>query len=122
MSVYVDDMYRHSIGRLGRMKMSHLIADTDEELHALAQHIGIARRNWQSPASTSGSHYDICMSKRQLAVAAGAIEITLRQCAAMNKRRRVTGQLGDPQSAEAWLVDRLVERGARFNRVNGEGK
>jgi hypothetical protein len=29
MSVYVDDMYKLSIGQLGRMKMSHLIADTD---------------------------------------------------------------------------------------------
>lgn len=122
MTVHVDDMYRRSIGRFGCMKMSHLMADTDEELHALAQHIGVARRHWQSPEATSGSQYDICLSKRQLAIVAGAIEITLRQCAAMNKRRRETGQLGDPQSAEAWLVSRLVERGARFNRINGEGK
>lgn len=120
MTVYVDDMYLHSIGRFGRMKMSHLIADTDEELHALAQQIGVARRHWQSPTATSGSHYDICMSKRELAIAAGAVEITLRQCAAMNKRQRVTGKLGDPQSAADWLVNRIVERGARLNRMNGE--
>ena len=26
MTVYVDDMYKHALGRYGRMKMSHMIA------------------------------------------------------------------------------------------------
>ena len=34
MSVYVDDMYRSPTGGFGRMKMSHLIADTHAELMA----------------------------------------------------------------------------------------
>jgi len=33
-SVYVDDMYLSPIGQFGRMKMSHLMADTTEELLA----------------------------------------------------------------------------------------
>ncbi len=48
MTVYVDDMQ----AQYGRMKMCHMIADTDEELHAMADLIGIARKWWQSPAKT----------------------------------------------------------------------
>lgn len=99
MTVYVDDMR----ASYGRMVMCHMLADTDAELHAMAARIGVARRWWQSPAKTSGSHYDIALSKRALAVAAGAVEITLRQAAAMNARRRVTGQLGEPCDAWDWV-------------------
>lgn len=102
MSVYVDDM-RAPFGRMG---MCHMIADTDDELHAMAARIGVARRWWQSPEKTSGSHYDIALSKRAIAVKFGAVEITLRQCAAMNTRRRATGQLGQPADAVAWLRER----------------
>lgn len=111
MAVYVDDMK----ATFGRMVMCHMLADTDAELHAMAGLIGVARRWWQSPEKTSGSHYDIALSKRSLAVAAGAIEITWRQAGAMNMRRRVSGQLGAPDDAEAWL---LTERGRR--RVAGQ--
>ena len=98
MTVYVDDMK----AAFGRMVMCHMLADTDEELHAMAARIGVARRWWQSPAKTSGSHYDIALSKRALAVQHGAVEITLRQAAAMNHRRRLTGELGRPEDAQAW--------------------
>jgi hypothetical protein len=101
MPVYVDDMYLYPIGSYGRMKMSHLIADTDEELHAMAACIGVARRWWQAPPRHD-SHYDIALSKRALAIAAGAVEITYRQAGAMAKRRRVTGELGSPDDAERW--------------------
>lgn len=103
MAVYVDDMHLTDMGRLGSMKMCHMIADSDEQLHAMADTIGVARRWWQSPARTSGSHYDIAMSKRALAIKAGAVEITMRQAAAMNARRRITGELGSPADALAWL-------------------
>lgn len=99
MTVYVDDMR----AGFGRMVMCHMIADNDDELHAMAARIGVARRWWQYPAKTSGSHYDIALTKRALAVQAGAVEITLKQCAAMNARRRVTGQLGAPDDAREWL-------------------
>lgn len=101
MTVYVDDMR----ARLGRMVMCHMLADTDDELHAMAARIGVARRWWQSPQKTSGSHYDIALSKRALAVEYGAVEITVRQAAAMNLRRRLTGQLGAPGEAEQWLEE-----------------
>lgn len=82
MAVYVDDMFQYPMGRFGRMKMSHMIADTEDELHAMADTIGMARRWYQ------GDHYDVSMSLRARAVAAGAVEITLRECAAMSRNRR----------------------------------
>lgn len=100
MTVYVDDMR----AKYGRMVMCHMLADSDEELHAMAARIGVARRWWQSPEKTSGSHYDIALSKRAAAVAAGAVEITWRQAGCMNIRRRSTGLLGDPVDAEEWVI------------------
>lgn len=71
MSVYVDD-YR---APYGRMVMCHMIADSQDELHAMADRIGVDRRWYQ------GDHYDVCLAKRALAVAAGAEEITAREAA-----------------------------------------
>ena len=109
MAVYVDDMKAPYRGML----MCHMLADSDEELHAMASRIGVARRWWQSPERSSGSHYDICQSKRALAVAAGAVEITLRQAAVMNMRRRVTGSLGNPEEAWGWLKQYKPAKGSR---------
>lgn len=98
MTVYVDSMkaaYRN-------MVMCHMLADSDEELHDMAAKIGVDRRHWQSPEKTSGSHYDICKTKRALAIKYGAVEITLRQASGMNLRRRMTGQLGAHEDAEQW--------------------
>lgn len=107
--VYVDDMYRTALGQYRGMAMSHMVADSDDELPAMADRIGVARRWYQ------GDHYDVAASKRELALAAGAVPITLRQCAAMCYRRRVTGALGDPATAVGWLhryhADRLAARG-----------
>lgn len=82
MTVYVDSMR----ARLGRMIMCHMIADTEAELHAMADKIGVARR-WHQGCGAD-SHYDIALGKRAMAVALGAVEITRRQCAAMIARRR----------------------------------
>jgi hypothetical protein len=82
MTVYVDDMYRIPMGRFGRMKMSHMVGDTEEELHAMADKIGLKRKWYQ------GDHYDVSMSTRAKAVAAGAKEITLRELANMELAKR----------------------------------
>ena len=70
MSVYVD---RVAIG-YGRMVMCHMIADTADELHAMADRIGVDRRWFQDASKASFPHYDIARSKRALAIAAGAID------------------------------------------------
>lgn len=107
MAVYVDDMN----APFGRMKMCHLIADSVEELHAMADTIGVARKWYQAPPKHS-SHYDIALTKKALALAAGAFPITWRQAGAMNARRRVTGQLGSPDDCIAWLEQFQAERRA----------
>ncbi|MBR8248635.1 DUF4031 domain-containing protein [Burkholderia cenocepacia] len=109
MTVYVDDMYRHEIGRLGRMKMSHLIADTTDELLAMVRAIGVNPK-WIQHAGTRDEHFDIAISKRAAAIAAGAVPITYRECGAMNKRRRVTGALGAPADAVEWLERFIAAR------------
>lgn len=76
--------------------MCHMVADSDDELHAMAERIGVARRWHQCPPKASHSHYDIALSKRALAVQAGAVEVTLQQLAMMVRHRRATGELGSP--------------------------
>jgi len=83
MAVYVDDMR----APYGRMVMCHMLADTDQELHAMAARIGVARR-WHQKAGTPHSHYDICLTKRAKAVAAGAMEIGRPEVAALIQRKR----------------------------------
>lgn len=106
MTVYVDDMR----AKYGRMKFCHMLADTDEELHAMADHIGMARKWHQKPPKASDSHYDIALAKRALAVAAGAVEITWRQAGCMSARRKATGELGKPEDAVEWVRRRAADR------------
>jgi hypothetical protein len=89
MPVFVDTMR----ARFGRMIMCHMFADTDEELHAMAAKIGVSRRWHQRPPckapgmDASWSHYDICMSKKDMARAFGAIEIEYRDLPNWLKQR-----------------------------------
>ncbi len=87
MAVYVDDMHKHPMGQFGRMKMCHMIADTTEELIAMADMIGVSRKWIQHPNSPN-EHFDIAMSKRVIAVRNGAVEITMRECALKTMQRR----------------------------------
>jgi hypothetical protein len=81
--VYVDSIdlpYRGMI-------MCHLVADTTEELLAMVDKIGVARKWIQYPGAVH-EHFDICKSKKLLALKHGAQQITLRQMAEfLNKRR-----------------------------------
>ena len=76
--VYVDDM----AAPYGRMKMCHMLADTEAELHAMADKIGVARK-WCQSSGTYKVHYDISISKKSLALAAGAQAITWRETGAL---------------------------------------
>jgi len=64
MTVYVDNALIPYRG----MKMSHMIADTLDELHAMADQLGL-RRAWFQPKSFP--HYDICKAKREEAIGFG---------------------------------------------------
>lgn len=83
MAVYVDNMR----ARYGRMVMCHMVADSSEELHAMADRIGVSRR-WCQHAGTYREHYDICLSKRTQAIKAGAKAIGFQEFGTMLLRRQ----------------------------------
>lgn len=123
MTVYVDDMYLRPMGQYKQMKMSHMIADTEEELHHMAKKIGLKRKWFQ------GDHYDVSLLKREKALRNGAISITLRECSQMCFVRKVTGKLPRPERAEKrWkaIQKELLEKGkahlTRVNRIREERK
>ena len=84
MSVYVDTMK----ARYGRLVLCHMVADTSDELHAMAERIGVGRK-WCQSEGTYREHYDICKSKRALAITFGAQEITRSQLGGMLRRKAV---------------------------------
>ncbi len=104
MTVYVDDMHKYSLGKFGRMKMSHMIADTEAELHAMADKIGVARKWYQK------DHYDIALSKRSLAVQHGAVEITMKQLAVMASEVRRGRPMPKPEEVEGIIAQRIDSR------------
>ncbi len=70
------------------MKMSHMVADTTGELLDMATRIGLERK-WLQCAGTPREHFDVCKSKRALAVAAGAQETTSKHIVEIIRRRRM---------------------------------
>lgn len=77
MTVYVDDV-RH---QFGRMVMCHMWADSDAELLAMADRIGVQRKWIQGHPTLSQPrfrgaswvHFDIALAKKAKAIAAGAV-------------------------------------------------
>ena len=84
MSVYVDNMR----AKYGRMVMFHMVADTTDELLAMADKIGVARK-WLQHLGTPKEHFDIALGKRELAVKAGAIEIGNKQLTEIIRGKRL---------------------------------
>jgi hypothetical protein len=87
MAVYVDDMR----AGYGRMKMCHMLADTTEELLAMVDRIGVDRK-WIQDAGTTREHFDIALSKRALAIAAGARLVGPRDLALVMRRKKQSRQ------------------------------
>jgi hypothetical protein len=86
MTVYVDDFrVQARVGRLNA-RWSHLTVGPDddiEELHRFAVGIGLRRSWFQGPPKHRHPHYDVTDSKRQQAIAAGAVAITWREAGQM---------------------------------------
>lgn len=73
--VYIDDFN----APFGRMKMCHMIADTSEELLRMADSIGVARK-WLQDKGTHREHFDICLSKKKVAIEGAKVECQGRMC------------------------------------------
>jgi predicted alpha/beta superfamily hydrolase len=69
--------------RYGRMILHHMAADTLEELHSMAEHIGVRKHFQNKPGKP---HYDICKSNKAKAIAAGAIEVEDREIIKLFRR------------------------------------
>jgi hypothetical protein len=91
MTVYVDTMRAPFRGML----MCHMIATSEEELHAMAAAIGMQRKSYQR------DHYDVSMEMKELAIQRGAREIGIRELAAMVFLLRAGQPMGDPATAVA---------------------
>lgn len=70
LTVYVDDAVQLWRGE----RWAHLMADTLEELHAMAARLGIPRRAFQD--KRSGAHYDVTALQRERAIDFGAVAIS----------------------------------------------
>ncbi len=80
--VYIDNFN----APYGDMIMCHMIADTTEELLEMVDTIRVQRK-WIQDAGTGREHFDICLSKKKLALKHGAIEVEFRHLAEMTADR-----------------------------------
>ena len=87
MAIYVDNARMP----YGRMKMSHLFADTSAELEAMATSLGLAR--YLQHFGTPKEHLDVSLTKRAEALTKGAAMGTGRDLVRiMRRKRRVYGK------------------------------
>lgn len=67
----------------------HMLADTEEELHAFALKIGMKRSWFQiSKGPSEVPHYDLTAKKRAEAIKSGAIEIDRKKLYELMKKHR----------------------------------
>jgi hypothetical protein len=85
MSVYVDDWKAPYHGML----MCHMVADTTEELLAMADRIGV-KRKWIQKPNTSWEHFDVCLTKRDKAIREGAKLVSAKDIARLTLSKRTT--------------------------------
>lgn len=117
MTVYLDDWRQPA--RLGPVedRWSHLVADTDEELHAFAARMGM-RREWfqHRPHRPHQAHYDVPDRARREALALGAVPVSWRAVGRMmRQRRRRSPQgggagAGPPGAGRTATPSRVAER------------
>ncbi len=83
MAVYVDNAMIPFHG----LHMNHMLADSTEELLAMATRLGIDHK-WLQKTGTHQEHFDISAERRALALALGAKGITYKQAGRITYSRR----------------------------------
>ena len=91
MAVYVDA----AVNPFGRMVMCHMLADSLDELHSMADKLGLKRKWFQHTGKKKTPHYDLCKAVRAKAVALGAVEIDRRKAAELMEWWRVKQMLDE---------------------------
>lgn len=88
MAIYVDDMK----AKYGKMIMSHMMADTTEELLEMADIIGVSRK-WIQYPNTRKEHFDICLQAKKVALKNGAKEITTKEMVKFMKNKELKNKI-----------------------------
>jgi hypothetical protein len=86
MSCYVDSVRSYPGAGLRYTEFCHLLADTRDELHAMADQLGMPRRFFQEHPWRW--HHDLPAPLRAQAVELGAVEVTMHEVGALLRRRR----------------------------------
>jgi hypothetical protein len=73
------------------MEMCHMVADSLDELHAMANEIGMLRIWFQAK---SFPHYDLSQPRRRAAVDLGAVEVDRRELVLVMRRWRSAARGG----------------------------
>lgn len=99
--ILVDGITEHQT-TLRYKHWSHMVSDFGEdELHEMAQKLGLKREWFQSRPKASAAHYDITPPKRALAIMLGAVEVTSRELVLRNydgSYRRGLWKPGEPRT------------------------
>jgi hypothetical protein len=83
---YVDGLKSYPDAGLRFTEFCHLLADTREELHAMADAVEMPRRFFQDHPWRW--HYDLPAPLRERALVAGATEVSMRDVATLLRARR----------------------------------
>lgn len=71
--------------------MNHMLADSEEELLAMATKIGMDHK-WLQKAGTHQVHFDVSAERRTIALSYGAIAITYKEAGRITYQRRKTAE------------------------------
>jgi hypothetical protein len=83
---YVDTVREYPAAGLRYTRFCHLLADTRDELHAMAEALGIPSAYFQDHPWRW--HHDLPEALRPKALELGAVEVTLHDVGALLRRRR----------------------------------
>jgi hypothetical protein len=86
MTCYVDSVRSYPGAGLRFTEFCHLLADTRDELHEMADALGIPRRFFQDHPWRW--HHDLPAHLRERALELGAREVTMSEVGALLQRRR----------------------------------
>lgn len=86
MVCYVDTVRSYPDAGLRFTEFCHLLGDTRDELHAMAELVGMSRRAFQDHPWRW--HYDLPGPLRARAIECGAREVTMHEVGALLKRRK----------------------------------
>lgn len=92
MTCYVDSVRDYPAAGLRFTAYCHLLADSPDELHALAGELGVPRRAFQDHPWRW--HYDLPGPLRPAAVAAGALEVDFHVVGRLLRARRAALTVG----------------------------